>query len=147
MCIYTEGDNMTGRLHTCNCLNLRRAANKITAFYDGFLEKHDLTITQFSILSNVRKHKSINATQLASYMDLDRSTLVRNIKPLFEANLILEEVVGKSRNFQLSKQGEVRFQEALQAWKQAQDQYENYLGSSELDNLRQLLFKTIHIGE
>ena len=73
---------------SCKCIGLRKASNNLTKIYNSALIKVDLKITQFSTLKNVQKLGKTNISDLAYLLELDRTTVLRNIEKLIKMNLI-----------------------------------------------------------
>lgn len=74
----------------CYCANIKRAENKITALYNRHLEKAGITRGQYALLANIERNPGISVSALAETMDLERTTLVRNLKPLEARGLIVD---------------------------------------------------------
>lgn len=131
------------RSSVCNCVNLRRAAHSVTAAYDRALEPSGVKISQFSILKYIRGMAPVNVSDLARAMRLDRTTLVRNLKPLEAAGLVKDSAPtgGRSRRMELTDKGRQILTQANDLWMEAQKSLEEYLGSEKLDTLRELLLK------
>ena len=131
------------RSSLCNCVNLRRAAHAVTAAYDKALEPSGVKISQFSILKYIRGMSPVSVSDLAKTMRLDRTTLVRNLKPLEASGLVEDSAPegGRSRRLALTDKGTKTLAQADALWKQAQLSLEEYLGKAELDTLRALLLK------
>ncbi len=127
----------------CNCLNLRRASMSITEFYDNVLSSSGLSISQFSLLRNIELMGPVSVSDLAIALRLDRTTLVRNLKPLEKKGLIIDISMSGTRNRQLelSDKGKVVYLTAASLWQEAQHSIENYLGSEDLITLTTLLNK------
>jgi DNA-binding MarR family transcriptional regulator len=127
----------------CNCLNLRRASQAITKVYDQFLEPSGLKISQFSLVKCIIRFEPVNVSDLAVELRLDRTTLVRNLKPLEERGLISDISPKGSRNRQLilTNEGKKAFTMAFSLWQDAQNHFEEYLGKEDLDMLLALLSK------
>lgn len=150
--VYTrhegEGDPLdTYRNHkkssSCNCLNLRRASQAITKIYDEALEPSELKIGQFSLLKHINKLGPVNVSDLAGIIRLDRTTLVRNLKPLEEEGLIEDIAIPGNRNRQLklTSKGAQALGKAEQLWEKAQKDFEEYLGEDNVEILSTLLSK------
>ena len=88
----------------CNCINIRKAINNLTNIYDSALVKVDLKITQFSTLRNVQKLGKTNIRDLSSELELDRTTVLRNIEKLIELDLVSYkyEIDDKNKIIQLT---------------------------------------------
>ena len=98
----------------CACRNLRRTARAVTQLYDDTLRPSGLRITQFTLL--------VPITRLADALDLDRTTLARDLKPLTERGL-LEITAGqdkRTRMVRLTVQGREAIARAYPLWRQAQ---------------------------
>src|SRR5579863_2878917 len=73
----------------CVCVNLRRAARAMSQLYDEALAESGVKITQFSLLRAVERNEPAPITLLAEEMELDRTTLARNLQPLERERLIV----------------------------------------------------------
>lgn len=125
----------------CNCLNLRRASAAITKLYDEKLAPSGLTVSQFSILKHIQTLGPISVSHLAVAMRLDRTTLVRNLKPL-EATFFVCDVAKKgtrNRQLQLTEKGIERLVEADSYWTEAQMTIEQKIGRENIKTLTSLL--------
>ena len=65
---------------SCKCIRLRKACNNLTKIYDSVLIKVGLKMTQFSTLKNIQILGKTNIRDLSSELELDRTTILRNIK-------------------------------------------------------------------
>lgn len=128
---------------SCHCINLRRAANAVSQYYDRMLQPSGLTLNQYSILSSIRKIEPCSVTDLSSKTRLDRTTLVRNLKPLFTAGWIVDEAnPGNRRNkIRITDIGLEMVQAAKQYWLKAQGDLEKSIGKDELSTLTAALLK------
>ncbi len=125
----------------CNCLNLRRASTAITKLYDERLSSSGITISQFSILTQIKNYGPISVSDLAFNIRLDRTTLVRNLKPLESTELIKDISEGKSRNrqLQLTEKGLECCAKAERLWIGTQKYMEEKLGKENIEALTELL--------
>lgn len=135
MAKIAPGDN------TCYCINLRRAANTITKYYDQAFAPLNLTTNQFSLLNDIRLLKSCNKSELAAYARLDRTTIIRSLNILLQKNLIEEFPGETNRNkvVQLTEAGKTLVTEGLDIWEQVQDKFELIIGEENKSALEQLL--------
>jgi hypothetical protein len=72
----------------CVCLALRKAARAVTQFYDRALKAHRLRVTQLPILVAASQHGSVPLAKLAHMLGMDRTTLLRNVRPLVRRRLL-----------------------------------------------------------
>jgi DNA-binding MarR family transcriptional regulator len=106
----------------CACRNLRRTARAVTQLYDETLRPSGLRITQFTLLVAVALSEPVPITRLADALDLDRTTLARDLKPLTERGL-LEITAGedkRTRMVRLTVQGREAIARTYPLWQQAQ---------------------------
>ena len=127
----------------CNCLNLRRASLAITEIYDHYLAPSQLSVSQLSILKHIFAMEPVNVSELAAEIRLDRTTLVRNLKPLEQQGLIHDIAQSGTRNRQLclTAAGRERIEQANAYWELAQKRIEAQLGLEDTKTLQALLLK------
>ncbi|QHI71573.1 MarR family winged helix-turn-helix transcriptional regulator [Aminipila terrae] len=127
----------------CNCLNMRRASHAITEVYDDFLKPSNLSVSQFSIIKHLNYFGPINVSDLSLIMRLDRTTLVRNLKPLEKIGLVEDISAEGTRNRQLklTSKGIETYKDAEELWQKAQRFLEEYLGKENILTFTTLLSK------
>jgi DNA-binding MarR family transcriptional regulator len=116
----------------CNCFAVRSAARHVTQFYDQFLAPIGLRVTQFSILSKLKRRGPLTINALADDMVMDRTTLGRAIQPLERDELIRVKPAPSDRRakqLHLTKAGEKRLQAGFEAWVRAQARFEAGFGA------------------
>jgi hypothetical protein len=64
-----------------DCFALRQASRHISKLYELYLSEVGITPTQFSILRTLGHFPSLTMAELATAMAMDRTTLVRALKP------------------------------------------------------------------
>lgn len=127
----------------CNCLNIRRASQAVTEVYDEFLAPSNLKIGQFSLLKHINQLGPVSVSDLALIIRLDRTTLVRNLKPLEKSGLVEDISTEGTRNRQLklTAKGIKAYKYAEELWEKAQSFLEEYLGKDNIDIFTTLLSK------
>ena len=125
----------------CNCINLRRASRAITRIYDKALEPADIKITQYSVLANVARSGPLSISRLARILNLDRTTLVRNLKSLEASGFFENAEVSdpRERTIRITELGRTIVEKAQPYWILAQKQIEVQLGAEGLQQLRLLV--------
>ena len=106
----------------CACRNLRRTARAVTQLYDKTLRPSGLRITQFTLLVAVGLSEPVPITRLADALDLDRTTLAHDLKPLTERGLV-QIAAGEDRRMRvvrLTSQGRQAVGRAYPLWQRAQ---------------------------
>ncbi len=140
--LFMSGNNERERLQhlaqNCAGINLRRASRAVTHYYDRqLLEVCDLRATQVPLLVilYLAGPQTINA--MAERLDLDRTTLSRNLKPLEERGL-LAVTPGedqRARMVTLTPAGAEVLLKALPVWEAAQADVVQTLGEARFQNL------------
>jgi DNA-binding MarR family transcriptional regulator len=135
--------NKLTRLELCNCFAVRQASRHLTKLYERHLAGAELTSAQFSILVGLDEAGEMTMHELAQAMVMDRTTLLRAIKPLQRDELIVSRPSADDVRrlvFSLSAAGVRRLKKALALWSGAQQQLESVIGSGEAARLRRELF-------
>lgn len=129
------------RKSNCYCINLRRAANAISGLYDKFLSPIGLSINQMSLLINLNRLESASVSDLAIFVGLERTTLVRTLKPLIDRGLIADIAASGRRNrvLQLTETGKLSLEQGLPLWESAQSEIERRIGKDRISELYEIL--------
>ena len=127
----------------CICIKLRQASNSITKIYDKALNSHHIKLTQYSTLKNIEKLVTPSIQILSNKMNLERSTLVRNLNKLQKMKLISYEYENnsKSKVIRLTLDGNKKLSEAHVDWEKVQNSLLKNLGLEDTDQLDILLNK------
>ena len=115
---------------TCVAVRLRLLNRVITSFYDEALRPLGLKVSQLNILIVTAKLGLARPAQVCEILQLDTSTLSRNVKPL-QAHGWLEVVPeedARAQPFRLTAQGKRLIEKAVPAWHEAQSQATDLLG-------------------
>ncbi len=127
----------TSAARRCACANIRRTDRVITQFYDEMLAPSGLNAPQFGLLATLAEAAPVTIHRLAEIMDIDRTTLTRNLEVLAKQHLVRNEE-GEDRRMrlvQLSQEGEQALRRAWPLWQEAQARIERVLGRERLDAL------------
>lgn len=114
----------------CYCTNLRRSANAVSDFYDRELKPSGLTAPQYYLMINLSRLGSANITHWAERVGLERSTMVRNIRPL-EARGLITQTDGHGKTYALTGDGKASLDAAIPMWTEAQRKLRDYLGGDD----------------
>lgn len=107
----------------CHCLAARRKARAITRLYEEKLRPHGLRATQFSILAALALKGPTPIGELAELLGLERTTLTRTAARLERNGWVgsATSADARERPLRLTAAGRRKLEEALPAWKAAQD--------------------------
>jgi DNA-binding MarR family transcriptional regulator len=126
----------------CNCVALRRAARRISNFYDAELASSGLRATQFAILAVLHDMGEASVNSVAERLALDRTTAGKNLRPLEKAGLIKvapSASDGRMRVITLSREGYNVLKKAVPLWRAAQKSFEKWNGAENSATLRATL--------
>ncbi|HEY1721645.1 MAG TPA: MarR family winged helix-turn-helix transcriptional regulator [Magnetospirillaceae bacterium] len=129
------------RPHGCTCFRLRRTTRQVTRIYDTHLLPVSLTLSQYSILSNLMRGGPPSVNGMAELLGMDRTTLTRTLKPLIAAKLLALETGDdrRSKRIALTAQGRDTWERAVPLWRAAQAEIESKLGTAQVKMLHDLL--------
>src|SRR3954463_13700916 len=116
---------------TCIAVRLRLLNRVVTNLYDDALRPLGLKVSQMNILILTAKLGLARPAQVCEILQLDTSTLSRNVKPL-QAHGWLEVVPeedARAQPFRLTAQGKRLVEKAVPAWQEAQRQAAELLGA------------------
>ena len=108
-----------------------------------------ITSTQFSLLNFLHQNGHLTMNELAAAMLMDRTTLLRAVKPLQRQGLILsahETEESRRLMLELSPAGQSKIAEAAPFWQAAQEEYEAQVGQLHAKSLRSDFFNMTHHG-
>src|SRR5438477_3651713 len=114
----------------CVCFNLRWVTRAVTQFFDAEMRRHGIRPTQGSILASLLTKESWNMAELSDWLGMDRTTLVRNLRPLQRDGLVQIAGGGRGRRVELkiTAKGRKQIEKLTPAWKSAQSAAVKTLG-------------------
>lgn len=125
----------------CTNLKLRQLGRMVTRHYDRYVSEVGLRNTQYALLSHVVKLGPIRPSDLARRMQMDASTLTRNLQPLAAQGWLTVGAGedGRSRRVETTAAGHAKRAEGQHAWKAAQTALNERLGKERVAALHELL--------
>lgn len=129
----------------CTHFQLRQLVRRVGLLYDAELAAVGLKTTQYSLLSAVLKLGPLRPGDLARAMQMQPSTLTRNLKPLVEAGWLALTAGpdGRSRAVDLTPAGRVLREQARRRWRVAQDRLNLSLGEQRVAALHALIQESL----
>jgi DNA-binding MarR family transcriptional regulator len=117
-------------MENCVCFNLRWVTRLVTQFYDAEMRRHGIRPTQGSILASLQAKDSWNMTELSDWLGMERTTLVRNLRPLQRDGLVRAVGGGRGNRVELeiTAKGRKQVEKLTPAWKSAQSAAVKTLG-------------------
>ena len=113
----------------CLALRIRRLDRSLSRIYDGALRPHGVTIAQMGLLTAVTLSEPIQPSKLGDILDLERSTVSRNVALLLRKGWVSASLAadGRSQLLAITRRGEDLLKELLPAWRRAQRRAEELL--------------------
>jgi len=132
----------------CACFNFRKASRAVTQLFDSLLQPGGLRSTQFVILVRIGAQGSPNLPELARGLNLDRSTLTRNLQPLARDGLVRisggrDERVSTVR---LTPKGERKLAAMVPLWEAAQTRFVGRFGGERWAAMLEDLHRVVDVA-
>ena len=117
-------------MENCVCFNLRWVSRAFSQFFVSQLNQHGLLPTQTPILGLLYAKPEASMAEVSDWLAMDRTTLVRNLRPLERDGLV--KATGKGRgnkvSLTLTPKGRKILEKFLPDWRVAQQKVIRTLG-------------------
>ena len=128
----------------CTCARLRKLTRRLTRIYDAHLSAQSIKVTQYSLLANAARGERA-MSEFAAELEMDRSTLSRNLAPLVAQGWV-EIAIGadpRSRSISVTAAGRRKLKAALPLWRKAQCEIESILGAAGVGELHRKIDRAL----
>ena len=124
---------------TCYARRARQLGRTVSRVFDDALRPHGLTSSQLNLLVAIELHDGVRPADLAHHLDLEKSTLSRNLSRMQEHGWIeIQSDGGREQRLSLQPAGRRLLRLAYPAWTRAQEAVRERLGDSVLAALHAL---------
>ena len=125
----------------CYRVLLNRASRKVSALYDEALAPLGVSIAQFNLIRVIISMEPVSVTDLAAFVELERSTVGRNGRVLKRLGLVKMSHGSDQREalFSLTEKGHEVLKRGLPLWDSVQHGIEENLGADKARQLQRLL--------
>ena len=110
---------------TCISGQIMRINRSIANIFRTYLKPFDVTDSQLTILFVLSKREGINQKQLSDITVLEKSTLNRNLKRLYDKNYISRH---QFPSLSLTKEGKTFVNSVIPEWEKAMKEIRNLIG-------------------
>ncbi len=135
------GEPKAAPVRGCTANKLRRLTRRVTQHYDHVLAAAGLRVTQFSLLQQLANAGPLPMSALAAHLEMDRTTLTRNLGPLVASGWVAlspgEDA--RVREVSIAPKGVAVLERARVLWRAAQDGINRRLGAGQVAALHALL--------
>lgn len=126
---------------TCLATRVRQLSRIVTRVYDDAMRPHGITASQFTLLTQLASRDGITAVEIGFALDIEKSTLSRNLKRLLALEMItMDPPAGRrGRGLHLTEKGRHVIKVAYPVWLEAQQRAVNVMGPDSRQRLDDLL--------
>ncbi len=106
----------------CLATRVRQLSRIVTRVYDDALRPLGITASQFTLLTQLASTDGITAVEIGGSLDIEKSTLSRNLKRLLALDHItMDPPAGRrGRGLHLTPKGRAVIQQAFPVWRETQ---------------------------
>lgn len=117
---------------SCIAVRLRLLNRVVTNIYDEALRPLGLKTSQMNILIVTAKLGLARPTQVCDFLQLDVSTLSRNVERMRAKGWleVVPEADGRNQPFRLTTQGKRLIEKSIPVWEIAQEEAEELIGAA-----------------
>jgi DNA-binding MarR family transcriptional regulator len=128
---------------TCDIVTFRKAAYRVSAFYDAQLAPSGLCMPQFSALVRLHREKRVRFEAFFENSTMEKSAVSRNLRHLTEAGLIRigKPGAGSRGIVTLTRRGLAVLRKAVPLWQVAQTRFEALNGALLRETLNGLVLE------
>ncbi len=125
-----DSQTLAEAARVCACFNFRKASRAVTQLFDAVLQPSGLRSTQFVILVRIGADGRPSLPDLARGLNVDRTTLTRNLQPLVRQGLLrISQGRGeRASNVRLTPKGGRALAAAVPLWVKAQTRFVGQFG-------------------
>jgi DNA-binding MarR family transcriptional regulator len=129
----------------CLATRVRQLSRIITRVYDDAMRPLGITASQYTLLAQLAARDSITAVEIGHDLDIEKSTLSRNLKRLLALGHInMDPPAGRrGRGLHLTAKGQAVLKDAFPIWQDAQKRTIAAIGAES----RNLLDSLLHQAE
>ena len=116
---------------TCLATRVRQLSRIVTRVYDDALRPLGITGSQYTLLAQLAARDSITAVEIGHDLDIEKSTLSRNLKRLLAlGHIVMDPPAGRrGRGLHLTPKGQAVLKDAFPIWQDAQKRTVGAMGS------------------
>jgi DNA-binding MarR family transcriptional regulator len=125
----------------CLATRVRQLSRIVTRVYDDALRPLGITASQYTLLAQLASRDAITAVEIGHELDIEKSTLSRNLKRLLAlGHIVMDPPAGRrGRGLHLTPKGQAVLKDAFPIWQGAQKRAVGAMGSDSRSVLDSLL--------
>ena len=116
---------------TCLATRVRQLSRIVTRVYDDAMRPLGITASQYTLLAQLASRDGITAVEIGYDLDIEKSTLSRNLKRLLAlGHIVMDPPAGRrGRGLHLTPKGQAVLRDAYPIWQDAQKKTVGAMGS------------------
>jgi DNA-binding MarR family transcriptional regulator len=128
-------------INGCSAKKLRQLSRRVSQHFDAIVANAGLKTTQYSLLSQILALGPVRPADLAHAMEMDASTLTRNLQPLVAQEWVSvgPGADGRSRLVTITALGREKRTESQRDWKRAQLAFNERIGEELVGRLHSVI--------
>lgn len=125
----------------CVALRARRLSRLVTRLFEEALRPHRITVAQFTLIGATILEGPLRPARLARLLDLEKSTLSRNLRLMEAAGLLRVEEAGDGtgQRIHVTESGQRTLVRAFPAWREAQERAVRAMGCAVVQKLDSMI--------
>jgi DNA-binding MarR family transcriptional regulator len=138
------GDIAANTSGACLATRVRQLSRIITRLYDDAMRPLGITASQYTLIAQLASRDGITAVEIGHDLDIEKSTLSRNLKRLLALDLIIMDPPAgrRGRGLHLTPKGQSVLRAAYPVWQAAQSRTIAVVGPDARATLDELLSQT-----
>lgn len=127
----------------CLATRVRQLSRIVTRVYDDAMRPLGITASQYTLLAQLAARDGITAVEIGHELDIEKSTLSRNLKRLLAlGHIIMDPPAGRrGRGLHLTPKGQAVLTDAFPIWLDAQRRATKAMGTDSREILDGLLMQ------
>ncbi|MCZ7596297.1 MarR family winged helix-turn-helix transcriptional regulator [Hyphomicrobium sp.] len=127
--------------NACLATRVRQLSRIVTRVYDDAMRPLGITASQYTLLAQLAARDAITAVEIGHELDIEKSTLSRNLKRLLALGHInMDPPAGRrGRGLHLTPKGQAILKDAFPIWQDAQKRAFTVMGAESRNTLDNLL--------
>ena len=132
----------------CLATRVRQLSRIITRVYDDAMRPLGITASQYTLLAQLASRDGITAVEIGHELDIEKSTLSRNLKRLLAlGHIIMDPPAGRrGRGLHLTPKGQAVLKDAYPIWQAAQTRAIGVMGADSRERLDDLLGNAVKLA-
>ena len=122
----------------CVAMRVRYLNRSLTSIYDDAFRPLGITASQVNMLVALVKQGSLSPGELGSLLNIEKSTISRNLERMRKAGWIEISSSGRTHTIEVASKGKQLLVEVMPHWREAQKATDALLGSDGSQAIREV---------